>query len=131
MNIQCPVSVGELLDKISILQIKLEKVTDSDKLAYIQDELSALLEVASVYLEDFHIWIDQLKTVNLKLWEIEDCIREKERMQDFGNQFIELARQVYLTNDERFCLKNAINKHYHSDLQEQKSYANYSISNSQ
>lgn len=118
------ISMGELLDKISILEIKSEKIQDEPKLLHIENELSILSNDVSD-LDNYRGWVDKLKTVNKKLWIIEDSIREKERNKAFDDEFIKLARSVYYTNDERFDIKDQINKYYGSELQEQKSYEDY------
>lgn len=120
MKIQIPVSVGELLDKITILQIKSEK-TDNK---YVQKELESLINIAkrnSVYLENY-TYISQLKLVNLKLWDAESELRRLEASENFCGRFIELARSVYKLNDERFSIKNQINKQHNSEFQEVKLY---------
>lgn len=124
MNLYSQISAGELIDKISILAIKSEKIKDAIKLGHINKEKHILLEEA----EKLHLhqkWLDKIKPVNLKLWNIEDRIREKEREKKFDQEFIELARSVYFTNDERFDVKNEINSYYNSNIVEQKSYEVY------
>jgi hypothetical protein len=118
------VSTGEVADKISILLIKKEKITDVDKLENINKELSSLIEhfPAEILIDKLY---SLLCAVNLSLWEIEDAIREKERLGEFDNEFIELARQVYITNDSRAALKMRINIMYNSDMVEEKSYKPY------
>jgi hypothetical protein len=118
------VSTGEVADKISILLIKKEKITDVDKLENINKELSSLIEhfPAEILIDKLY---SLLCAVNLSLWEIEDAIREKERLGEFDNEFIELARQVYITNDSRAALKMRINIAYNSDMVEEKSYNPY------
>ena len=118
------VSTGEVADKISILLIKKEKITDVDKLENINKELSSLIEhfPAEILIDKLY---SLLCAVNLSLWEIEDAIREKERLGEFDNEFIELARQVYITNDSRAALKMRINITYNSDMEEEKSYNPY------
>lgn len=118
------VSTGEVADKISILLIKKEKITDADKLENINKELSSLIEhfPAEILIDKLY---SLLCAVNLSLWEIEDAIREKERLGEFDNEFIELARQVYITNDSRAALKMRINITYNSDMVEEKSYKPY------
>jgi hypothetical protein len=118
------VSTGEVADKISILLIKKEKITDVDKLENINKELSSLIEhfPAEILIDKLY---SLLCAVNLSLWEIEDAIREKERLGEFDNEFIELARQVYITNDSRAALKMRINITYNSDMVEEKSYNPY------
>lgn len=118
------VSTGEVADKISILLIKKEKITDVDKLENINKELSSLIEhfPAEILIDKLY---SILCAVNLSLWEIEDALREKERLGEFDNEFIELARQVYITNDSRAALKMRINITYNSDMVEEKSYKPY------
>jgi hypothetical protein len=121
-----PVSIGELLDKITILQIKSERITDEGKLTNIRKELSALLETCKknqVKVE--HQLVSELKQINETLWVIEDDIRDKERSKAFDQRFIELARAVYVTNDRRFEVKAQINKLMGSAYSEEKSYKPY------
>ena len=128
MLIQVPVSWGELVDKITILQIKSERITDKAKLANIHKELEELTrtaEQAVTFTPEIRALQQQLKDVNEKLWVIEDDIRDCERSKDFGAKFIELARAVYFTNDERFRVKREINDALGSALSEEKSYAAY------
>lgn len=122
--ISVPISIGELCDKYTILQIKREKITDSNKLSKIENEiqyLKPLIEQCNVSLDK----LNELKNVNEKLWLIEDDIRVKESHSIFSLEFIELARSVYITNDLRFELKKSINELYNSDICEVKSYAKY------
>ena len=124
MNLYSEISAGELIDKISILQIKSEKIKDENKLDHINREK----EVLSKEAQKLHLhqnWLDKIKEVNFKLWKIEDDIRDKERKKEFDQEFIELARAVYFTNDERFNVKNEINLWYSSNIVEQKSYEKY------
>lgn len=128
MLIQVPVSWGELVDKITILQIKSERISDKAKLANIHKELEELTRTANaaaVFPADVIALQAELKAVNEKLWVIEDDIRDCERNKDFGAKFIELARAVYFTNDERFRVKREINDALGSALSEEKSYAAY------
>lgn len=126
MKVQCQVSLGELVDKITILMIKKIKVGEQEKLVLINNELTALLEtLQSLNLKAIDSHIESLKLVNLELWDIEDRIREKERAKKFDEEFIELARNVYITNDKRFAFKNKINDVYGSSLKEVKSYRPY------
>ncbi len=127
-DILVPISPGELIDKITILRIKAARITDTDKLANVRHEL-ALLEhtwresgaaVASVARDEA-----ALERVNAALWDIEDEIRDKERAQAFDARFIELARAVYITNDERAAIKRRINLALKSTLVEEKSYKAY------
>jgi hypothetical protein len=117
-------STGEVADKISILVIKNEKITDKTKLVNVQKELSALVDLfpAEILIDKLY---SLLCAVNLSLWEIEDAIREKERLGEFDTTFIELARQVYITNDSRAVIKMRINIKYGSDIIEEKSYNPY------
>jgi len=120
---QCfvPVSVGELFDKYSILQIKNERITDINKLEIIQKEINYLTPFINQYTLEptFH---NQIKAINEKLWDIEEKIREKELLHEFDDEFINLARNVYKTNDERYRIKNKINKYLNSMINEIKSY---------
>ena len=116
-----PVSVGEVLDKISILEIKSERITDADKLANVRRELDCLLQVAADHrVPDLE---PSLKEVNEQLWDVEDALRVLESKQDFGDDFIELARSVYVLNDQRAAIKKQINVAVGSALVEEKSYA--------
>ena len=118
------VSVGEVLDKLSILSIKLNKITDTDKLRNVAREMSAISKhVPSEMLED--PLYQKLCGVNMRLWELEDEIRVCEKHGDFHNNFIRIARAVYLRNDERAAIKKEINIKYNSDLIEEKSYQEY------
>ena len=123
--INVPISVGELIDKITILEIKKDKLKNL-KLKNILKELSflrAVLEKNSIFIPDeffFH-----LKSINLKLWDIEDKIRIKEKNKEFDNEFIELARSVYLNNDKRSETKKELNIMFNSEIIEEKSYEKY------
>ncbi|ADE38976.1 DUF6165 family protein [Candidatus Puniceispirillum marinum] len=122
-------SVGEVLDKITILEIKLENINDTAKLANVETELSHLRPLVSdeMFLTDHMVdLIDQLKSINKALWDIEDDIRIQEYKGDFGSRFIELARAVYVTNDERAHIKKQINLATGSVIVEEKSYEDYS-----
>jgi hypothetical protein len=122
--VSVPISIGELCDKYTILQIKIEKITDTNKLNKIKNEiqhLKPLVEQCNVSQDK----LNALKNVNEKLWNIEDNIRNKESQSLFDAEFIELARSVYITNDYRFELKSSINECYNSDICEVKSYAKY------
>jgi hypothetical protein len=122
-----PVSWGELIDKISILEIKSRRLTKAEPLANVRRELAALEATAAPALGDPRMagWKRALGEVNEALWEIEDAIREKERSGDFGPTFIDLARSVYRRNDARAAIKREINLALGSDLIEEKSYADY------
>ncbi|MCP5373242.1 MAG: hypothetical protein H6907_16060 [Hyphomicrobiales bacterium] len=123
-----PVAPGELIDKITILDIKRERITDPAKLANVDREWEALTAVRDAAVPESaelaRLGAD-LKAVNERLWEIEDAIRDCERAGDFGAAFVELARAVYVTNDRRAALKRAINELLGSPLVEEKSYAAY------
>lgn len=124
-KILAEISAGELIDKITILEIKKEKINDKKKLIYIEKELLYL----NKYLEDLKKLkpklielINNLKIINEKLWNIEDNIRRKEKLKEFDNEFIEIARSVYKENDKRSKIKLEINNLTNSDLKEMKSY---------
>jgi hypothetical protein len=125
---QVPISWGELLDKITILEIKQARITDPVKLRNVRRELQALEAVRDAQPwrrpETEHLYAE-LRTVNEALWEFEDSIRERERLRDFGPRFVELARSVYIANDRRAILKRALNEALGSDLMEEKSYGTY------
>lgn len=121
-----PGSVGELFDKITILEIKSERISDVAKVAFVRHELALLRDLAATCgtpPSDPASALAELKTVNEALWDIEDSIRDCEREKDFGPRFIELARAVYKTNDRRAELKRELNILYGSSIIEQKSYA--------
>jgi hypothetical protein len=123
-----PISPGELIDKITILEIKSERMTDAAKLANVRTELSLLSDTwkASPFsATDISAEWAGLRDVNGQLWEIEDRIRDKERDALFDAEFVELARAVYVTNDERAAVKKRINTKLGSTLVEEKSYAEY------
>ena len=127
-ELQVPISPGELIDKITILEIKSQRMTDAAKLHNVRTELSLLSDTwkASPYsATDISAEWAGLRDVNGKLWDIEDRIRDKERDGAFDGVFIELARAVYVTNDERAAIKKAINTKLGSTLVEEKSYADY------
>jgi hypothetical protein len=122
-----PVSWGELIDKVTILEIKSAKIANPAALANIRRELAWLQAIAQPILaEDLVAGLKrQLKEVNEALWQIEDHIREKEAAAEFDSEFIELARSVYKRNDERSALKRQINAQLNSEIVEEKSYAAY------
>lgn len=125
-QVKAPVSYGELVDKITILQIKQSKISDTAKLANIEHELKVLMKVwQTLDASQVEAEVDALRDVNAALWKIEDDIRAKERAQQFDGRFIELARAVYHTNDKRAELKRKINETLGSELVEEKSYAAY------
>ena len=119
-----PVSIGELFDKYSILLIKLKKITNTDKLIYINKELELLKQIIKRYNIDENLF-NNLLNINKNLWEIEDDIRKKEHCKEFDKNFIELARNVYKYNDIRAEIKNQINILFNSDIIEIKDYNNY------
>lgn len=128
MSILAPVSVGEFLDKVTILEIKSGRISDPQKLANIRRELDSLRATwaASTYADsDPEPAYSRLKAVNERLWEIEDDIRDRERSHNFDARFIELARAVYVTNDRRAELKKVLNLKLGSELVEEKSYVDY------
>ena len=128
-NIHIPVSPGEVLDKITILEIKSERMSDPEKVANVKVELALLQETwADSVSEDSVIiaWRAQLKEINQALWKIEDDIRDKERTGEFDERFIELARSVYFTNDRRAKIKQDLNLHLGSEIVEEKFYRDYS-----
>ena len=126
MNINCEISLGELFDKLSILRIKSQKITYVEKLVHVKKEEETLtILLKSLKLTNMQHHLDQMIDINLQLWVIEDDIRILEKNKNFDEKFIELARSVYITNDERFKRKNNINIVYNSGLTEVKSYQNY------
>ena len=128
MQLQVPVSVGEVLDKITILQIKLAHISDANKRVNIQNELDALLPLVAgdgFATDEMQGLMAELKSVNEALWDIEDDIREKEAAKSFDAEFIKLARAVYVTNDRRAEIKKQINLATGSALIEEKSYESY------
>lgn len=126
MQVQVKVSLGELVDKISILAIKMRKIKEADKVAHVKVEWEVLMHsLDELKLSGIGEHLSNLETINTKLWEIEDRIRLKEKANEFDEEFIELARAVYYTNDERFKLKDSCNSTYGSELREVKSYQKY------
>lgn len=129
MSLLVPISWGELFDKLTILQIKLQRVEEPEKRSHIEREYAALTVIRDEQAPAAEPGLDklvaQLASVNERLWDIEDDIRTCEREQDFGSRFIELARSVYQTNDLRAGLKYRINELLGSDLVEEKSYESY------
>ena len=122
------VSAGELLDKISILEIKLEKISDKSSLEQLKKEYKILKENqnSTIKIEGkIEDLFKSLKNINLKLWNIEDRLRICEKNKDFGKEFIELAREVYFNNDKRSKIKSDINKTLGSNIVEIKQYASY------
>jgi hypothetical protein len=127
-HIMTPISPGELIDKITILRIKMANITDPVKLKNVETEhavLAAVLKSDVPASAELTALDDQLQAINQELWNIEDDIRDCERDRDFGDKFIQLARAVYVTNDKRGELKKQINTLLGSTLVEEKSYAAY------
>jgi hypothetical protein len=127
-NILIPVSPGELLDKITILEIKSERISDPQKVANVRIELELLRGTWSETVEEDDVirtLHSELRDINETLWKIEDDIRDRERTGDFDTRFIELARAVYITNDRRSGIKKKLNLHLGSRIIEEKSYQDY------
>jgi hypothetical protein len=128
MNVNVEISIGEFFDKITILEIKKERISSADKLVNINKELDGLNNLLKQLMfsrEDVAQEVLELKKINETLWEIEDDIREKESQKVFDEKFIELARSVYITNDKRSDIKRDINLKLGSDFIEEKSYEEY------
>lgn len=121
------VSVGELLDKLTILEIKKLKIKDEEKIIHIEQERLLLSDKSIEYLKNDEIkaCFDELLVINSKLWVVEDILRDMEAESRFDSEFIENARLVYKTNDKRFEVKNRINELTNSAIKEQKSYKKY------
>lgn len=128
MPILAPISAGELVDKITILRVKAARIGDPAKEANVLKELRLLEELAMDVLPDTPVMTEltaELTVINAALWDIEEGKRDCERRQDFGAEFVSLARAVYLENDRRAAVKRAINAESGSDLVEEKSYRPY------
>lgn len=124
------VSNGEIIDKITILEIKLEKIKNPEKLKNVKNEYDLLNEyIPQIGVTREHDLYKSLKEINLKLWDIEDLLRVKEQKQEFDTEFIELARSVYFTNDTRAEIKKEINHLSGSSLFEEKEYVDYKKTN--
>lgn len=122
------VSNGEVVDKYTILKIKSERISDVDKLKFVNEELQTLNRSVIYFLhldKSLQEYIDQLYEINKILWDTEDSIRKKEHLQQFDNEFIALARRVYFTNDKRAKVKAIINERTNSDFREVKQYSEY------
>jgi len=122
------ISAGELLDKMTILEIKLNKIKDKEKLLEITKEYESLKETKKINIKltkDLEALIEQLKETNLKLWDIEDKTRIYEKNKNFGQEFIELSRSVYINNDKRANIKSKINELLGSNIKEIKQYVDY------
>jgi hypothetical protein len=122
-----PVSVGELIDKLSILQVKKLKITNPEGLKYVSEEFELLYNQSEIYfnVNEIKSLYGSLTEVNSSLWDVEDKLRVFESEKKFDNEFIELSRKVYYTNDERFRLKNEINLITSSKIREVKDYKPY------
>ena len=129
-QILVPTSPGELIDKLTILRLKTERIDDAEKLANVRVEQETLMQTATAHLPESgdltKLW-DELYQINAELWVIEDDIRDCEAAKDFGDTFIQLARAVYVTNDRRAVVKKQINLLLGSDLIEEKSYADHGV----
>lgn len=125
--VSIPVSIGEMIDKLSILQVKKTKISDESKLKFVEKEFEILYNLSSLYLDNFEIELlyNQLVDINTSLWDVEDRLRVIENEKRFEGEFISLARKVYFTNDERFRLKNEINLITSSEIREVKDYVKY------
>lgn len=119
------VSNGEIADKLTIIEIKLENIKDEKKLVNLKAEFKVLDEAVSKIIAKDHALYQELLKINKQLWDIEDRIRELEKAKDFGDEFIQVARSVYFTNDKRSEVKRQINELTGSDLIEEKSYEDY------
>lgn len=123
MRIQ--VSVGEIVDKLSILQIKTSLINDGEKLKNVKNEYDYLYDIVFNEMKIEQSDFFDMVSINQKLWKIEDDIRDKERAKNFDSEFVELARSVYVTNDKRAEVKKGINFKYGSEFVEEKSYSDY------
>ena len=125
--VSVPVSIGEMIDKLSILQVKKTKISDETKLEFVNKEFEILYNLSSVYLDNVEIesLYHRLVEINSSLWDVEDKLRIIEKEKRFEGEFISLARKVYFTNDERFRLKNEINLVTKSEIREVKEYVKY------
>jgi hypothetical protein len=121
VTLSCPVSIGELLDKISILRIKLARIKDQAKLAHVKTELDALTKLLGD-MAPYESLLQEFAIHNSVIWDVEDTLRRKEKRGEYDAEFIEAARLAYLTNDRRFAVKNAANIRFNSAIREQKSH---------
>ena len=129
MALMVSVSAGELLDKLTILEIKSERIKDEEKLRNVHKELDILRKTwveSPLSRFDVSTVVDNLKRVNESLWDIEDLVRLKEAAQTFDDEFVRLARSVYQINDQRAAIKRELNRFLGSELMEEKSYPDYS-----
>ena len=124
-NMKLEVSNGEIADKLTIIEIKLEKIKDEAKLANLKNEYEVVNQALSTIMDKSHPLYHQLYEINTRLWAIEDHIRDLERAKDFGTDFVETARSVYFINDDRSDVKRKINEITGSNLFEEKSYEEY------
>lgn len=128
MKLMVEVAPGELIDKITILEIKLKNIEDEAKLTNVRREYDVLMKTYRANIGEtdaLRALIDELRDANAKLWDIEDDIRDLERVKDFGDAFVALARSVYRSNDRRAAMKREINELLNSTIIEEKSYAEY------
>tara|TARA_B100000900_G_C20521372_1_gene692304 strand:- start:437 stop:823 length:387 start_codon:yes stop_codon:yes gene_type:complete len=128
MKINIEVSIGELIDKLSILEIKLEKIDDKEKILNIEKEYKLLKieyeKIAKTH-SDITNYFEKIKIINLEIWTMEEDIRHLIKLEKFGSDYIDIARKIQRKNDHRFEVKNDINKVFNSNLLEQKSYPKY------
>lgn len=128
-EIKVEISCGELIDKLTILSIKAEKIKNLDKLKNVKHEYEVLNKISEqlrdLNLNKFTLFYEELKEINSRLWDIEDKIRKCEKDGNFGDEFTQLARSVYITNDKRFQTKNNINAFFSSGIVEEKDYEDY------
>lgn len=124
-QVKIEVSNGEIIDKLTILQLKLERISDKEKLKNLTKEYEVLKDIAAAIMSGTDPLYLSLYEINRELWDIEDRIRDLERNRDFGREFIETARSVYIKNDRRAEIKREINLRTSSDLIEEKSYRKY------
>lgn len=122
MSVNVPISIGELWDKFSILQIKLENIKDHTKISFVNNEINKLSKIINQYSYEDDILFNNLLSVNKSLWNIENNIRLKEKYKQFDSEFIDLARSVYNFNDKRSKIKNLINIKFNSNINEVKEY---------
>jgi len=130
VTLQAPLSLGELVDKITILEIKAEMMNEKSKLQNVRRELETLSDCLAKVLDTSETkflapFKTSLSQINRELWKIEDDLRECERRQEFGEEFVALARSVYFSNDKRAAIKKEINVRFGSELVEEKSYREY------
>jgi hypothetical protein len=125
--VSIPVSIGEMIDKLSILQVKKTKISDETKLEFVNKEFEILYNLSSVYLNDIEIesLYNQLVEINSSLWDVGNKLRVIEKEKRFEGEFISLARKLYFTNDDRFRLRNEINLISSSEIKEVRDYVKY------